>query len=372
VGAVLTVTGVRHRRAGRVVLSVDRLEVAAHERLGVLGANGAGKTTLLRLLAALDAPSAGDVTIDGVGTRAGGVALRRRIAYVPQQPVLLSTSVRRNVELPLRYRSVPQAQRRARALDALRALGVEHLADRRAQALSRGEAQRVCLARALATSPEVLLLDEPAASLDGPARTRFLSDLDRTVTARSAPVVHVSHRSEELLGASHRLVVLAGGEVRQCGPPADVAGRPADAHVAELVGYENVIAAVVAADRAILVAGAPTGLDAPAAAAPGDEVTIAAWATGVRVREADGTPLSATVVSLRPGAGRWEARLALPAGLEVRAQLPLDEPPPAPGDRVAVGFDPALAAVIAPHPERVTTTARPPLAGSRRSAGSRG
>ena len=174
VGAVLNVAGVRHRRGGREVLRVDRLSVAAGERLGLLGLNGAGKTSLLRLLAAIDEPTVGEVRVDDVPTSQGGPALRRRLAYAPQRPVLLSTTVRHNVELPLRYRRVPRPTRQKVAAAALARLGVEHLADRPARALSGGEAQRVSLARALACEPDALLLDEPAAGLDTPTRAGVL------------------------------------------------------------------------------------------------------------------------------------------------------------------------------------------------------
>ena len=92
-GAILTVDNVRHRRGGREVLRVEHLQVAAGERLGLLGLNGAGKTTLLRLLAGVDEPTAGKIRIDGVAMSRGDATLRRRLAYAPQRPVLLSTTV---------------------------------------------------------------------------------------------------------------------------------------------------------------------------------------------------------------------------------------------------------------------------------------
>jgi ABC-type multidrug transport system ATPase subunit len=260
VGAVLSVADVRHRRGGREVLRVDRLHVGAGERLGLLGLNGAGKTSLLRLLAGIDGPSVGEVRVDDVPTSRGGAALRRRLAYAPQRPVLLSTTVRHNVELPQRYRRVPRATRRAVATAALARLGVEHLADRPARTLSGGEAQRVSLARALACEPDALLLDEPAAGLDTPTRAAFFADVERALADRATTVVLVSHRAEEVLGIADRVAVLVAGELRQVAAANDLVAHPADAAVAHLIGYENVLEVDVDDHGAVLAAGRPTGL----------------------------------------------------------------------------------------------------------------
>lgn len=342
-GAVLTVADVRHHRGGREVLRVARLEIAAGERLGVLGLNGAGKTSLLRLLAGIDRPTSGDVRVDGHPLSRASTAARRRLAYVPQRPVLLSTSVRHNVELPLRYRRTPRASRRAIAAAALARLGVADLADRPARALSAGEAQRVSLARALACSPDALLLDEPAASLDAPARAAFFADADQALADRATTVVLVSHRAEEVLALVDRVAVLVDGDLRQVAATAKLVAHPADAAVARLIGYENVIDVRVDADGIVLVAGRPTGLSA----APGPRsATLAIWAGAVHVRARHEGPLPATVAHVTPGPGRHH--VTLDAGIPLRAQLPLTQLPPQPGTEVAIELDQALAVVLDP------------------------
>ena len=340
-GAVLNVAGVRHRRGGREVLRVERLRVAAGERLGLLGLNGAGKTSLLRLLAAIDQPTVGEVRVDDVPTGHGGPALRRRLAYAPQRPVLLSTSVRHNVELPLRYRRAPKATRRTLAAAALTRLGVEHLADRHAHSLSGGEAQRVSLARALACQPDALLLDEPAAGLDTPTRAAFFADVEHALADRATTVVLVSHRAEEVLALADRVAVLVAGELRQVAPPTGLVTRPADAAVAHLVGYENVVDAHIDDAGDVLVAGHPTGLTAPPGRRP---TTLAIWATAIHLRDPGDRGLPATIVRVSTGPGRHE--LTLDAGLPLRAHLPLAAPPPDAGTEVSIELDPALAAVV--------------------------
>jgi ABC-type sulfate/molybdate transport systems ATPase subunit len=341
VGAVLNVAGVRHRRGGREVLRVERLHVAAGERLGLLGLNGAGKTSLLRLLAAIDQPTVGEVRVDDVPTSHAGPVLRRRLAYAPQRPVLLSTTVRQNVELPLRYRRAPKATRRAVAAAALTRLGVEHLADRNAHSLSGGEAQRVSLARAFACQPDALLLDEPAAGLDTPTRAAFFADVAHALADRATTVVLVSHRAEEILALADRVAVLVAGELRQVAPPTGLVTRPADAAVAHLVGYENVVDAHIDDAGNVLVAGRPTGLTAP----PGRRsATLAIWATAIHLRHPGDRGLPATIVRVTTGPGRHE--LTLDAGLPLRAHLPLAAPPPDAGTEVSVELDSALAAVV--------------------------
>jgi ABC-type sulfate/molybdate transport systems ATPase subunit len=340
-GARLTVAGVRHRRGGREVLRVDRLAVEAGERFGLLGLNGAGKTSLLRLLAAIDRPSAGEVRVDDVPTSRGGPALRRRLAYAPQRPVLLSTTVRHNVELPLRYRRAPRATRQVVATAALARLGVEHLAERPAHSLSGGEAQRVSLARALACEPDALLLDEPAAGLDTPSRAAFFADVERALADRATTVVLVSHRAEEVLALADRVAVLVAGELRQVAAPDELVTHPADAAVAHLVGYENVIDVHVDDNGNVLAAGHPTGLVAPPGQCP---ASLAIWATAMRLRDPGHGGLPATVSRVTTGPGRHE--LLLDAGFALRAHLPLGRPPPLPGTRVSVELDRALAALV--------------------------
>jgi len=346
VGSVLKLRELRHRRGGRDVLAIDELDLGAGGRLAVLGSNGAGKTTLLRLLSGLDTPTFGTVEIDGVSTTDADLSARRHIGYATQRAGLLSTSVIRNVELPLRWRGVDRPTRRSAALAALERLNAVCLADRRALSLSGGEAQRVSLSRALALEPRLLLLDEPAAGLDAEARQAFFDDLETALAERTTTVVHVTHRAEEALRLADRVAVLADGAVRQLGEPASVVHRPADATVAKLVGYDNVLPVSIDPSGQVLIAGTPCGLRATPDLRP---AALAAWGGAIRIGRAGEGPLPATVKRVAPGPGRWE--VALMAGEPLRAHLPLDQNPPRPGEAVAVGIDSAHATVIADRPE---------------------
>jgi ABC-type sulfate/molybdate transport systems ATPase subunit len=345
VGAVVNLRAVRHRRGGRDVLAIDHLDLEAGERLAVLGPNGAGKTTLLRLLAGLDAPTTGRVDIDGEPIAGADLDLRRRVGYATQRPGLLATTVVRNVELPLRWRGLDGAARRAAALSALERLNITSLADRKALSLSGGEAQRVSLARALAIEPQLLLLDEPAAGLDAEVRRAFFDDLERALSDRATTVVHVSHRAEETLRLADSVAVLTGGVIRQLSDPASVVRQPADATVARLIGYENVLSARIDELGQVLIDAAPCGV--AATTGPG-AATLAAWASAVHVVTPDRAPLHATVERISQGPGRWEVTLA--RNQTFRAHLPFDQHPPRPGDLVGVRIDSTHAVVIRTRP----------------------
>ena len=339
--AELSLRGVRQVRGGREVLRVDSLDVGPGEHLAVLGPNGAGKTTLLRLLAAIDSPHSGEVTLGGVSTTRGGVHLRRQVAYATQRPGLLSTSVRRNVELPLRWRKVPRKLRGELAMAALERLRVADLADRPARALSGGEQQRVSLARALAIEPAVLLLDEPAAGLDAQSRSAFFADLEQTLADRATTVVQVSHRAEEALRLADRVVVLVDGCVRQVGTAEMLNRRPADASVAALVGYDNLVDAYVEQDGTVLVGRAPTGLTCNGRAGP---ATVAVFANGVRLLGSEMPGLPVRIGRVSPDRGHQA--VAAEGAVSLLAHVPIDAPTPLTGDLARAVFDPALSAVL--------------------------
>jgi ABC-type sulfate/molybdate transport systems ATPase subunit len=328
------------------VLTVDELRVDPSEHVFVLGPNGAGKTTLLRLLAGVERPDRGVVELDGVAIDRLDLPGRRRIGYVGQRPCLLSMTVLRNVELPLRWRQVPRDRRRAIAYASLERLRVAHLADRPARTLSGGEQQRVNLARTLACEPDLLLLDEPAAGLDTEARALFFADLERALVDRAVTTVQVTHRPEEALQHADRVVMLVEGSIRQVGSPEAISRRPADVAVASLVGYDNLVPAEVAPDGRVLIGGHPTGLTT--GLGPGPAV-VAAFAAGLCLDAPGRGRVPSRVEGVSPGAGHRVVLLdGLPPGPRVRLRAHRgDERSPADGDLVGVRFVPSLCAVLA-------------------------
>jgi len=241
----LSARGVVVRRGGRAILDVGSLEIAAGEVVAVIGPNGAGKSTLLLQLALLERPDAGEVLFEGAPARGRELRLRRRMAAVFQEPLLLDRTGLANVETGLRLRGVRREERRGRALHWLSRFGVSALAGRSSRTLSGGEAQRVSLARAFALEPEVLLLDEPFSALDQPTREAIIGDLHGVLSETRTTTVLVTHDRDEAARLGDRVAVLIDGRVRQTGAPSEVFGAPVDEEVAAFVGVETVVAATV-------------------------------------------------------------------------------------------------------------------------------
>lgn len=196
------------------VLEGVELAIEDGDFVGLVGPNGSGKTTLLRTLLGLQAPTRG--TVELFGTPPGRFSEHARIGYVPQHAVdvdvrfpatALEVVLMGRVGLRGLLRRLTGADR-ARAREALAEVGVDHLADRRIGALSGGQRQRVMLAKALATDPDLLILDEPTTGVDPGARENFYNTIDGLNHDRGLTILMVSHDVQVMTLCAHRLVVL--------------------------------------------------------------------------------------------------------------------------------------------------------------------
>jgi molybdate transport system ATP-binding protein len=209
----------------------------------LFGPSGAGKTTVVRCIAGLERPDRGRIEFRGETWFDGRGTLvppqRRRVGYVGQGPALFPhLNVRANVAYGLAAEGRAQRDRRVDEMIAL--VDAHALRDRRPSELSGGETQRVALARALAPAPRLVLLDEPFAGLDGPARLRLRADLRAILRRAGASVVLVTHDRTDAIAMGDELVVVVDGRVHQSGPVLDVFRRPADLVVARTVGVESI------------------------------------------------------------------------------------------------------------------------------------
>lgn len=211
---MLAARDLHHAYGGTTVVAVDAFALAAGEITGLVGPNGSGKSTLLRLLAFLEVPGRGELTLHGapVRTRRERRAARRVVTLVEQSPFLFAGTVRENLAYGLRLHGVRGLAARTGADEALTRVGAGELAERDARGLSGGERQRVAVARALALRPDVLLLDEPASAADRAAANQIYLALEAERT-RGAAICFSSHQLEDAYRWSARVVALTAGHI---------------------------------------------------------------------------------------------------------------------------------------------------------------
>ncbi len=237
--------GLKVVKSGKTILDVKQFSVKKGEVMAVIGPNGAGKSTLLKILGLLEKPLEGVFLLNGEAARVGDLKLRRQITMVFQEALLLDTTVRANLCAGLRFRKLPSREIKKRVIAVSERFKIKKLLHRPARSLSGGEAQRVVLARAFAIEPQLLLLDEPFASLDLPARTSLLEQLKDVLKETNVTAVFVTHDMNEIPYLADRLVVLSGGIPAQIGLPEDIFYRPATEEIASLVGVDNILSGQV-------------------------------------------------------------------------------------------------------------------------------
>lgn len=238
----------------------------------VLGPSGSGKSTLLSLIAGFETPTTGTVTLDG-----------RRIDTCPPEDRNVGVVFQDDALFPhLSVReNVAFGAAEDRDIEATcERFEIGHLLDRDPTTLSGGEAQRVALARTLASDPDVLLLDEPLSSLDAPIRRRLGIELRKILADLDVPVISVTHDRDEAAILGDRLAVVFDGEIVTTGSVEDVFENPGSVRVAQFLGMETLgIGTVVSTDGATTVAiggqtlrstDAPPGRDVTVAVRPGD------------------------------------------------------------------------------------------------------
>ena len=216
--AAITLSGVTKRFGSHVVLHEVSLDVPPGKSAVVLGPSGSGKTTLLRIIAGLDVPDAGRVSLNGTVVTAEGRAIvpahRRRLGFVFQDLALWPhLTVRQHLEFVLDSMNLSRAERSTRADAALALVRVESLATRFPHQLSGGEQQRVALARAIVGEPRLLLLDEPLSSLDPELRTELRAELRRLQSTLGLTTVYVTHDREDAAVLADVVIGMRSGRI---------------------------------------------------------------------------------------------------------------------------------------------------------------
>jgi len=242
---LMLVNNLRWTRSDRIILDVPDFSIRPNEVIALIGANGAGKSSLLKMLALLEKPDSGEIYFKNVPVTDRPLAIRRKMAMVFQEPLLLSGTVFKNVAQGLLFRGLPRTVIAQRVHAALSDFGIAHLANRNQKHLSGGEAQRVSLARAIVIEPEILFLDEPFAALDLPTRQSLAEDIGRVIRQREIAAVFVTHNAEELSLFTDRICIMEKGILIQEGSPEDIFNRPANRVAARLVGVENCLSGTI-------------------------------------------------------------------------------------------------------------------------------
>jgi sulfate/thiosulfate transport system ATP-binding protein len=221
------------------------LEVKKGNLVALLGPSGSGKSTLLRAVAGLEKPDTGSISIENRDTTYLKVE-QRNIGFVFQHYALFKhMTVRENIAFGLEVRKLNRNFIRQRVGELLDLIQLENLGDRYPAQLSGGQRQRVGLARALATDPQVLLLDEPFGALDAKVRKELRAWLRRLHNEVHITSVFVTHDREEAMEVADVIVIMNQGQIEQIGTPAEIYDRPVNPFVMSFVGEVNVLPSTV-------------------------------------------------------------------------------------------------------------------------------
>lgn len=328
---------------GRPAVDQASLSLTCGRVTALLGPSGSGKSTLLRAIAGLERPDSGSVRFEGRLWSGEAVYLapeERRCGVVFQDYALFPhLNALDNVAYGLKG---TRAERRAAAMEHLKAVELESRAHAFPHELSGGEQQRVALARALAPGPDVMLLDEPFSGLDRRLRAELRETSAAALRASEAATLLVTHDAEEALALADQIALMSEGRIIQTGAPDALYLKPASLAAARLLGDVEAFDAVVRAGAADTVLG-KTDADGQA---DGATVTVLLRPEGVVVRNAASKGALADVVERRAAAGYARLSCRLENGRLIQARASLADSIRV-GDAVRLSLDPHFASVVA-------------------------
>jgi putative spermidine/putrescine transport system ATP-binding protein len=340
----LRLDDVTRRFGGRDALTGLSLTIERGEFIALLGPSGCGKSTALNCLAGLLPLSGGSIWQDDRRLDIRPPE-RRGFGMVFQSYALFPhLSVRKNIAFGLQMRRLPRAEVRRRTDEAIRLVRLEEHAAKLPGQLSGGQQQRVAIARAVVLEPSLVLMDEPLSNLDAKLRLEMRTEIRRLHQSLGLTTVYVTHDQEEALSMADRLVVLREGRVQQVGTPEELHVRPANRHVADFMGYRNLLPmtvgevtgeSVTVEGSGFRLRGTPVGT-----LAPGAEV-VAAIRPEDLVPGDGGVPATVDVVEYQGRELAVEARTGSGVALHLRAAER-----PKPGDTITVTADPARVLVF--------------------------
>jgi ABC-type Fe3+/spermidine/putrescine transport system ATPase subunit len=343
---LLLIQGVTKSFGDQLALNDVSFEVAEGEIVCLLGPSGCGKTTLLRIVAGLETPDAGQVLFDGRDI--GPVPPHRRDFGLMFQDFALfpHKNVYDNVAFGLRMKGKGEGRIEEQVQEVLVLVGLEGFERRGVNELSGGEAQRVALARSLATHPRLLMLDEPLGSLDRALRERLMIELRDILTGVGVTALYVTHDQAEAFAIADQAVVMNAGRVEQIGPPEVIYRCPATSFVAHFLGLTNLAEGQII-ERGLVASAwgeirADTGDHGT-----GDQVSVlirpeAARLTAEGSEWMGGNTLRGRLVARSFRGGRYKVQVQAETGPLLTFELAaVDALPIKPGEQVVVLLDPA-------------------------------
>ncbi|PJF08537.1 ABC transporter ATP-binding protein [Pseudorhodobacter sp. MZDSW-24AT] len=240
--AALSLTGLTKRFGKTTAVNDISIDIREGEFFTIVGPSGSGKSSLVRLLAGLDAPSAGRLTLRGQDITETP-ANRRPTAMVFQSLALFDhRTVGQNIEFAMKMKGVAPEARRARALELLRLVRLpEDYYPRPVTQCSGGERQRVALARALGSDPEILFFDEPLSAIDYRLRKTLEVELKELHQRTGKTFIYITHSLEEAMVMSDRIAIMRAGQFEQIGTPEEIYRRPMNRFVASFMGEVNIL-----------------------------------------------------------------------------------------------------------------------------------
>ncbi|ANE46229.1 amino acid ABC transporter substrate-binding protein [Paenibacillus swuensis] len=237
----LSIEGIRKSFGSFTALEPIHIEIPKNEFVCLLGPSGCGKTTLLRIIAGLEVPEGGRVTVAGKDITSLPPAKRNAGMMFQSYALFPNLTVAQNVAYGLKEKKMSKGQIQDKVKEVLAMVDLESAMQKYPSQLSGGQQQRVALARAVALSPDFLLLDEPLSALDAKVRQKLRQEIRRLHEQLGMTTIMVTHDQEEALTMADTIVVMNNAQVIQIGTPEEVYERPNSRFVADFIGAVNFI-----------------------------------------------------------------------------------------------------------------------------------